>query len=186
MPVAKEESCYCGVLRLYVCLPLSGRNSVSGTSQSLCYKTALRCISYLSSGHLVRENKLISPSAGNPVLIKKLLVAIDNSEVIKKREKDGREKSSASNCGDVCHFCSAQEVDLNSLEEAPSVMGLLVSLFDKAYLGRIIQHEVAEEMCGSMQSADPISTMSTKLEKLTPKFRELLKKLLRFFSKVSY
>ena len=60
---------------------MSGRSSVSGSSQSVCYKTAIRCISYLSSSHLVRRNKLISPATGNPVLIKKLLAAIDSSEV---------------------------------------------------------------------------------------------------------
>ena len=78
----------------------------------------------------------------------------------------------------------SQDVDLNSLDEAPSVLGLLLSLFDSSHLGCLIGHELAEAMCGSTQSADPISTLSNMMEKLAPKFRELLKKLLRLFVKV--
>ena len=47
----------------------------------VAYKTAMKCISYLSSDHLVREEKLISSTKGNSVLINRLLDAIDNSEV---------------------------------------------------------------------------------------------------------
>lgn len=56
-------------------------SSGGGKSTTLLFKTAMKCISYLSSGHLVREEKLME-SDGNQVLINKLLTAIDNSEVI--------------------------------------------------------------------------------------------------------
>lgn len=82
-------------------------------------------------------------------------------------------------------WCLSQDVDLNSLEEAPSVLGLLLCLFDGAHLGCLVRHELAEEMCGSTKCADPISVLASKMEKLTPKFRELFKNLLRFFGKVS-
>ena len=49
---------------------------------SLSYKTAIKCILYLMSDHLVREDRLISSSSGNPVLIQRLLTSIDNAEVI--------------------------------------------------------------------------------------------------------
>ena len=47
----------------------------------LSYKTALKCITYLSSDHLVREDRLLMSGSGNSVLVKRLLKAIDNSEV---------------------------------------------------------------------------------------------------------
>ena len=47
----------------------------------LSYKTAMKCISYLSSDHLVREDRLLQNCGGNSILINKLLKAIDNSEV---------------------------------------------------------------------------------------------------------
>ncbi len=76
-------------------------------------------------------------------------------------------------------------MDLNSLEEADSVLGLLLSLFGKTYLGCLVGHELTEQMFSAMQSADAITAMASQLEKLPPKSRELFKKLLRFFSKVS-
>ena len=54
----------------------------SSNCYSLSYKTAIKCISYLSSDKLVREDKLISSTSGNRVLIKRLLDAINNAEVI--------------------------------------------------------------------------------------------------------
>ena len=57
----------------------SGKGRAKG--RTLAYKTAMKCISYLSSDHLVREDRLLCSVAGNSVLIKRLLDAIDNSEV---------------------------------------------------------------------------------------------------------
>ena len=73
---------------------------------------------------------------------------------------------------------------MNSLQEAPSVLSLLISLFDKSRLGYLVGHGLAEELCSSMQSADPINVLGNKLEELTPDYRDLLKKLLRLFGKV--
>ena len=78
-----------------------------------------------------------------------------------------------------------QEIDLNSLEDAPSVLGLLLSLYDERHLGCVIAHSLAVELSSSMQSADPISVMGGKLEQLDSDHREVLKKLLRLFGRVS-
>ncbi len=78
-----------------------------------------------------------------------------------------------------------QEVDLNSLQEAPSVLGLLVALFGKPHLGHLVHHELANEMSSAVQSADPISVLGSQLDNLAPNYRELIKNLLRFFGKVS-
>ena len=75
-------------------------------------------------------------------------------------------------------------MDLNSLEEAPSVVGVLLSLFDKSHLGCLVTHDLAQQLCDSMQSADPITVLGGELEKLSPDYRELLRKLLRLFGKV--
>lgn len=75
-------------------------------------------------------------------------------------------------------------MDLNSLEEAPSVLGLLLSLYDKSHLGCVITHGLAEELCASMQSADPLTVLGGKLEGLSPDYREMLRKLLQLFKKV--
>ena len=47
----------------------------------LSYKTAMKCISYLSSNHLVREDRLLLATGSNSVQVKRLLKAIENSEV---------------------------------------------------------------------------------------------------------
>lgn len=47
----------------------------------LSYKTAIKCIAYLSSEPLVRQNRLLTSSSGKTVQIERLLTAIDNSEV---------------------------------------------------------------------------------------------------------
>ena len=64
------------------------------------------------------------------------------------------------------------------------MMGLLLCLFDGAHLGCLVGHKLAEEMLDSTKSADPISILASKMEVLNPKFRELFKKILRFFGKV--
>lgn len=64
------------------------------------------------------------------------------------------------------------------------MLGLLLSLYDEPHLGRVIPHSLSEELCGSMQSADPITVMGGKLEQLDSDYREMLKKLLRLFGKV--
>ncbi len=66
---------------------------------------------------------------------------------------------------------SSQDVDLNSLEETPSVMGLLLALFDSSHLGSVVTHGLADQLCASMQSADPISVLGGKLEELSKDYR---------------
>ena len=78
-----------------------------------------------------------------------------------------------------------QDVDLNSLGEAPSVLGLLLALYDPSHLGCLVTQSVAEQLCASMQSADPITVLAGKLEELSKDYRDMLKKLLRLFGKVS-
>lgn len=124
--------------------------------QALSYKTAMKCISYLSSDNLVRKDRLLASAAGNSVLIKRLLDAIDNLE----------------------------EIDLNSLHEAPSVLGLLLSLYDERHLGCVLSHDLSADLCSSMQGADPITLLGAKLELLEPDNRRMLKKLLQLFGKV--
>lgn len=86
-----------------------------------------------------------------------------------------------------CHVTvssSVQDVDLNDLQEPPSVLGLLLSLYGDSYLGCIITHTLAGELCASMQSADPLTVLGGKLEGLNPDYRDMLKKLLLLFKKV--
>ena len=75
-------------------------------------------------------------------------------------------------------------MDLNSLQDPPSVLALLLSLYTDPYLGCIVTGRLAEELCASMQSADPLTVIGGKMEGLNPDYREMLKKLLRLFQKV--
>ena len=81
-------------------------------------------------------------------------------------------------------FFPSQEIDLNSLQEAPSVLGLLLSLYDKRRLGCMISHGLSEGLLSAMQSADPLTEVAGKLEQLNPDYRNMLKKLLRLFGRV--
>ena len=84
------------------------------------------------------------------------------------------------------HTSHSQDIDLNSLQEAPSVLGLLLALYDEKHLGCLVAHGLSEGLCSSMQGADPITLLGGKLEGLDPDHREMLKKLLCLFRKVRF
>ena len=79
-----------------------------------------------------------------------------------------------------------QEPNLSKMPSATTAACLLRSLFKKGRLGSLIRHSLSAEICELTQSANPISILSSKLDKLSPETKDLLKQLLRLFAKVMF
>ena len=71
------------------------------------------------------------------------------------------------------------------MPDATVAASLLRCLFKKGRLGCLVKTSLAKELCDLTQSANPISVLGSKLEKLPDDSRGLLKQLLRLFAKVS-
>ncbi len=71
------------------------------------------------------------------------------------------------------------------MPDATTAACLLRSLFRNGRLGCLVKYSLAKEVAELTQSANPISILSTKLNKLSMEARDLLKQLLRLFAKVS-
>ena len=64
------------------------------------------------------------------------------------------------------------------------MLGLLLALYGPSYLGCLVTHGLAEQLCTATQDADPITVLAGKLEELSKDYRDMLKKLLRLFGRV--
>ena len=70
------------------------------------------------------------------------------------------------------------------MPDGVTAVTLLCQLLDKARLGPLVPSALSQQLCGLVSSADPVSVLSSKLEKLPADITGLLRQLLRLFGQV--
>jgi len=129
-----------------------GRTSSYGSA----FKTAIKCVTYLSGGDHPAEDRVFMGVGGNLDKVKNWLHTIDRGE----------------------------DADLSDMPDAITAVGLLKELFREGRIGCLVQHELAKELCELVKSTSPVSVLGAKLEEIPNDSRGLLKQLLRLFEQV--
>lgn len=129
--------------------------SVQGVEHGACYyKAALKCISYLSEAKW--SDQFFVSAHSDQQRVRQWLEQVDYG----------------------------QDADLSAMPDGVTAVTLLCQLLDKARLGPLVPSALSQQLCGLVSSADPVSVLSSKLEKLPADITGLLRQLLRLFGQV--